>query len=194
MLGIGGWWFRGDGLEDGLTHPDVGLFVGGAAAVGLVMEPVLIGAVVLALEFRLVAEPGGVRGAGGGPESFDGAGVELSWLGVGILRGKFGDAPGEGIGRAAADATEAPVGVGHFADAAEFGGVGGGEVSGEIGEEGFVFGGIFTREKDGFGAGTVVEIVQRRGGLAGVGAGSGGELRVGLVGEELSGGRHGRPF
>ena len=194
MLGIGGGRFRGDGLEDGLTHPDVGLFVGDAAAVGLVVQPVLVGAVVLALELRLVAEPGGVRGAGGGPESFDGAGVQVGEFGVRVLRGEFGDAAGEGVGGAASDSAEAPVGIGHFADRAEFGGVGGGEVSGEIGEEGFVFGGIFTREKDGFGAGTVVEIVQRRGGLAGVGAGSGGEPGVGLVSEELSGGRHGRPF
>src|SRR5580658_9284785 len=93
--------------------------------------------------------------------------------GVGVVEGKFGDAAGEGARGTTADAEEAPVGVGHFADAAEFGCVDGSEVSGEAGEEGCVFGGVFAGEEDGFGAGAVLQIIQGRGGLAGVGAGSG---------------------
>ena len=61
-----------------------------------------------------------------------------------------------------ADAAEAPVGVGHFTDEAGVGEVLGGEVLGQVCEEGLVLGGVVTRytcEEDGLGAEAVAEMV-----------------------------------
>ena len=172
----------GEGVEDGLAHPDISLFVGDAAAVGLVVNPILVGAVVLALEFGFVAEPGSVRCAGGRAEGFDGEGLEvLAWnahnglpsgglcargAGVGVIGREGGDAAGESGLEGVAQTAETPFSVGHFAEETVPGQIVGREVSGEFGEEGVVLGRVVAGEEDGLGAEAEAEVVAGRSGFA----------------------------
>src|SRR5271155_1305370 len=71
----------------------------------------------------------------------------------------------------AADAAEAPVGIGHFADETVFGEVVGPEVGGEFGEEFCVFGGVVAGKQDGGGAETVGKTVAGGGDLGSCGHG-----------------------
>ena len=57
-------------------------------------------------------------------------------------------------------------------------------------DEGFVVGGIFAGDDDGGGVDAVFQGIEAGGGLALGGAGSGGLLRVGAIGVDLSRGCH----
>src|SRR5437763_192362 len=59
-----------------------------------------------------------------------------------------------------------------------------------VGGEGVVGGGVFTGDDDGGGVDAVLQGVEAGGGLALDGAGSGGLLRVGAIGGDLSGACH----
>jgi hypothetical protein len=101
--------------------------------------------------------------------------------------GEGGKVAGEGGFVVLTDAAEAPFGVGHFADEALLGEVAGGEMVGEFGEEGEVFGGVVAGEENGLGAEAVAEVVAGGFLFTGGGDGAGGEFGVELVGGELGG-------
>jgi len=177
-------WERG---EKGVDEFVGGGFGGGFGESELIVTPFAVGLLVLAFELRFIAQPGGVGGAGF-REGFDGAGREFGGVGVGKPGGEDGDLAGEGRFVVGADAAETPFGVGHFADEAGFGEVGGVEMLGEFEEEGLVFGDVVTGEEDGLGAETVPEIVAGGDFAPGGGDGAGGELGIGSVGRDLGGG------
>jgi len=125
---------------------------------------------------RLVAVAGREGLGGGGPA-----------FGVGELV----EAVPEQAGFGAAEAAEAPLGVGEVADEDFLDGVGGLEGGEEGVEEGLALGGVFAGEHGGAGGEAVAEGVPARACLALGGAGAGGEPGVAAVGELLSFGGHG---
>ena len=94
------------------------------------------------------------------------------------------------IGLNGQEATLLPVGAQHGLDVEDFRGGLGTELAVVVGGEGVVVGGIFAGYDEGGGVDAVFECVEAGGGLALDGAGSGGFLRVGLIGRDLSWGSH----
>lgn len=98
----------------------------------------------------------------------------------------------EHAGLGAAEAAQAPLGVGEVADEDFLDGVGGLEEGVEGVEEGLALGGVFAGQQGGLGGEAVAEGVEAGAGLALGGLGAGREPGVAAVGEFLSfGGSHG---
>ena len=102
-----------------MPEGEVDVLPGTTTPINLVQSPGLAGAVVLAFEFGFVAEPGGVRAAGLA-QGFNGERLEIGRMEAEVLAAEGGHMAGEGRFQVRADAAEAPLGVSHFTDIAEF--------------------------------------------------------------------------
>jgi hypothetical protein len=160
-----------------------------AVAVVLVAGPAAIGALVLSLEAGLELEELGEK-AGFPEKRVVGEHLKFDDACLGVSGPKLFDFGGEEVFLVEAGAAEAPLGIGHFADVAEFGEVVGTEVIDEFGVEGVVVGGVVAGEEHGLGAEAVAEVVLGGAGLPGGGGGSGGLQGVRLIGADLGSGSH----
>ena len=145
-----------------------------------------------AAEFGIGAVPGAFEGgdlALDADEEFGGGGLGEEYGGEGVA-GRFGEDGVVEIGLDALEAALLPIGAEHGIDVEGFGGGLGAVLVVVVGGEGVVIGGVFAGDDDGGGVDAVLQGVEAGGGLALDGAGSGGFLRVGAIGGDLSGGCH----
>src|ERR1035437_1106546 len=192
--GGSGWGAR-DGDGGGLTDRSqlgggsgVGAFGGGVAGCSGGVHGLRAGAA----EFGIGAVPGAFEGGDlslHADEEFGGGGLGKEYGGEGVA-GWFGEDRVEEIGLDAPQAALLPIGAEHGIDVEGFGGGLGTELAVVVGGKGVVIGGIFAGDDDGGGVQSVLQGVEAGDGLALDGAGSGGLLRVGAIGGDLSGGSH----